>query len=174
MTIFKTDRLIVRNIEKKDIELFFDMQGNPNVMNPIPLEAMSKVESDKLFEELTKLDKTTSKKKVWAIDTLSGEQFIGLCAFLKNDENEDEIAYRLREQFWGKGYGTEIAKALIDFSFNEWNLDLITADVNIENQKSVKILEKFLIPIREFYNKKDRSTDRRYKLSKDKWLQRNC
>lgn len=60
-----------------------------------------------------------------------------------NDEGHDEIGYRLREQYWRQGYGTEIATGLIDYCFKELNFTLLTADVNIENIPSVKILEKF-------------------------------
>ena len=83
---------------------------------------------------------------------------------LVNDEGHDEIGYRLREQYWRKGYGTEIAAGLIDYCFNELKFSMLTADVNTENVPSVKILEKFMKPVREFYNENDQCTDRRYKV----------
>ena len=48
----------------------------------------------------------------------------------------------------------------------------MTADVNIENTKSVKILDKFLIKQKEFFNQKDNCTDRRYKLTKENWIKK--
>lgn len=167
--IFETERLIIRPLQTDDREAYYDMMSNPNVMNSIPREPMSRDMSDEHFEIHLK-NGNSSDTKVWAIDSKNGDSFIGLAAYLKNDQNEDEIGYRLRELFWGIGYGTEIAKELIEYGFNSLNIDLITADVYVENIKSVKILDKFFTPIIEFYNPEDKCIDRRYKLTREEWL----
>ncbi len=95
---------------------------------------------------------------------------IGLCGLIHNNDNENEIAYRFREKFWGLGYGTEIAKGLIDYGFEKMNFELITADTYILNKNSIKIIEKFMLFDKEFYNQKDDCIDRRYKLTKKNWL----
>jgi len=42
----------------------------------------------------------------------------------------------------------------------------ITADINTDNKKFSRILEKFMNPVREFLNKEDNCTDRRYEITK--------
>ena len=74
---------------------------------------------------------------------------------LKNNENEDEIGYRLREKHWRKGFGTEISKGLIKFGFEKLKMEKITADVDTKNLNSAKILEKFMTQTKEFFNKSD-------------------
>ena len=167
--IFETERLIIRELKKADSTNFFDIMSNPNVMNPIPQKTMTRKESDSKLNELITLEKATDTR-IWSLIEKESNNFIGIGGLLKNDENENEIAYRLREKYWGIGYGTEIAKGLIDFSFKNMNFDLITADVNIENIKSIKILDKFLTKQKEFFNKEDNCTDRRYKLTKEDWI----
>ncbi len=169
--LFETKRLLIRTLKITDSDPFFDMMGNPNVMNPIPLEAMSKTESDLTLKKLIALKKNATKK-IWSLIEKENSNFIGICGLLKNNEDEPEIAYRLREQYWGKGYGTETAKGLINFGFETLNFNIITADVNIVNTKSVKILEKFFDKDHEFFNKRDNCTDRRYKLTKENWVKR--
>ncbi len=167
-TIFETERLQVRKLHPIDIDLFFDMMSNPNVMHPVPQEVFNRAKSDEHFHRFSNSEKD-STKQVWAVTIKSQEEFIGLAAFLKNENNEDEIGYRLREKFWGIGYGTEIVKGLIDHGFRDLGIKLIVADVNTENDKSVKILEKFFEPDFEFYNENDKCTDRRYRLLKENW-----
>lgn len=104
-----------------------------------------------------------------AIETKDGNAFIGICAYLKNNNNQDEIGYRLREQFWGVGYGTETTKGLIDYGFNTLQLELLTADTNTANTGSVKILDKFFTREFEFFNDEDQCTDRRYILKREDW-----
>ncbi|MEX1384365.1 GNAT family N-acetyltransferase [Lutibacter sp.] len=167
--IFKTERLLIYSLKKSDSNNFFDMMGNPNVMLPIPQKTMTKTESDAKLIELITLEKSTSNR-IWGLVEKESNNFIGICGFLKNNDEENEIAYRLREKYWRKGYGTEITKGLITFGFKNLNFDLVTADVNIENIKSVKILDKFFIRDKEFFNKQDNCTDRRYKLTKENWV----
>ena len=167
--IFETERLIIRPLKADDQEAYYNMMSNPNIMNSIPRKPMTRALSNEYFK--THLNAVNnSNTKVWAIDSKSGHSCIGIAAYLKNNQNEDEIGYRLREQFWGVGFGSEIAKGLIDYGFNILNINLITADVYVENTKSVKILDKFFRRDIEFYNAEDKCTDRRYKLTREEWL----
>ncbi|NQY28808.1 MAG: GNAT family N-acetyltransferase [Flavobacteriaceae bacterium] len=108
--IFETERLTVRILISQDADPFFDMMSNPNVMDPIPRPVMKRAESDAFLDKLISAKADSSYKNVWAIVEKKSNFFIGLCAYLKNDENNDEIGYRLREQFWRIGYGTEKQK----------------------------------------------------------------
>ncbi|MCB0476427.1 MAG: GNAT family N-acetyltransferase, partial [Flavobacteriaceae bacterium] len=98
-------------------------------------------------------------------------ELIGLALFLINEEDEKELGYRFREKYWGKGYGTEITKGMLEYYFKQMKVGKVTADVNIANVGSVKILDKFMKPVREFFNERDNCTDRRYELTKNNWLQ---
>ncbi|MCG8575509.1 MAG: GNAT family N-acetyltransferase, partial [Flavobacteriales bacterium] len=108
-------------------------------------------------------------KKVWAVSIKGNSEFIGLVAFLTNDKEEDEIGYRFREKFWGKGFGTEITKFIIAYGFNQLKMELITADVDSRNHRSVKILEKFFNLRETFFNEEDQTIDRRYEIDKNSW-----
>lgn len=152
--IFETERLIIRALKTTDSAAFFDMMGNPNVMNPIPQKVMTKAESDSKLYELMTFEKA-SNKKVWSLIEKKSTNFIGICGLLINNDGENEIAYRLRENYWGNGYGTEIAKGLINYGFNTLDFDLITADVYVKNVKSIKILDKFFSKQSEFFNQND-------------------
>lgn len=167
--IFETERLKARLLEKTDIDLFFELMSNPNVMDPIPHEVFSREESNAKLAMLM-LGDMTSDIRVWSLTEKENNDFIGLVGLLINDEGDQEIAYRLIERYWGVGYGTEIAKGLIQFAFEKFNATKVTADVNIENIKSAKILNKFFHPVREFYNKKDKCTDRRYEIGRGEWF----
>ena len=167
--IFETERLYARRLEKNDEVAFFELMSNPNVMNPIPQKPFDKAESVSKLAELILLEKS-SDTKIWSLCIKGCNDLIGICGVLKNDENEDEIAYRIIETFWGNGYGTEIAKGLIDFCFVQMKSELITADVCVENVKSVKILNKFFAVQKEFFNAEDNCVDRRYIVRKENWL----
>jgi ribosomal-protein-alanine N-acetyltransferase len=167
--IFETSRLYVRKLEVNDDAAFFELMGNPNVMNPIPQKIFDKKESVSKLAELILLEKSSSTR-IWCLCKKGSNDLIGICGFLKNDEKEDEIAYRIIEKYWGNGYGTEIAKGLIDYCFVNMKTDLITAYVCVDNIKSVKILNKYFTLRKEFFNAKDNCIDRRYVLERENWL----
>ncbi len=167
--IFETSRLYVRQLEINDEAAFFELMSNPNVMSLIPQKTFNKAESISKLNELISLEKL-SDTRIWSLCEKGSNHLIGICGILKNEEQEDEIAYRLIENFWGNGYGTEIAKGLIDYCFINLKSNYITADVCIDNVKSVKILNKYFTIKKEFFNSEDNCMDRRYILKKENWI----
>jgi ribosomal-protein-alanine N-acetyltransferase len=71
-------------------------------------------------------------------------KLIGWCGFgpLEFEPSEIEIYYGLSRDYWGKGFATEAAKALLDYGFGLIGLDKIVAIVMPENIASKKVIEK--------------------------------
>jgi ribosomal-protein-alanine N-acetyltransferase len=61
---------------------------------------------------------------------------------LNGRKDNYDLGYRFLKRHWGKGYGTESARAFISYGFDEMKLMRISAYVAVENVASVKILEK--------------------------------
>lgn len=166
MTIFQTSRLKIRKFRLEDKEYFIELVTKPEIVDPVPQRPMNSEQieirfNNALFPKPAILD---NEKAIWAVCEQGKDEVIGLCALLTNDENDRELGYRFRVEYWGKGYGTEVTKGMIDFVFQELNLEKITADVDVRNIASAKILNKLLTPVREFFNENDNCTDRRYEL----------
>lgn len=58
------------------------------------------------------------------------------------DESAAELGYRLRRDAWGRGYGTEGARALITYAFETVGLDRVWAETMAVNTGSRHVLEK--------------------------------
>ncbi|MGK0388683.1 MAG: ribosomal-protein-alanine N-acetyltransferase [Maribacter sp.] len=171
MIIFQTKSLVVKKLEEKDEDFFIELLSKPEIIDliPQPIYPLKDVLDNFNYHKNLEGEILDHKKIVWGIFEKGNSDMIGLCLFLTNDENDRELGYRFRVEYWRKGYGTEITKGIIDFSFNELKLDKITADVNVANTASVKILEKFLHLKNEFYNERDKCLDRRYEIKKEDW-----
>lgn len=61
---------------------------------------------------------------------------------LNRNDRKMEIGYWLGASFQGKGLITKACRALIDYAFNELNLNRVEIRCGVENQKSRKIPEK--------------------------------
>ena len=56
--------------------------------------------------------------------------------------HEGFIGYVLNRRYWGRGYATELAEALIGFGFKEMGLHRIYATCDIDNTASAHVMEK--------------------------------
>jgi ribosomal-protein-alanine N-acetyltransferase len=80
----------------------------------------------------------------WALVERSSGIMFGTCGINAIDPETmtGELGYALSEPFWGKGYATEAARAVRDFSFSTLKLELLNAVCNLENLPSAHVLEK--------------------------------
>ena len=62
--------------------------------------------------------------------------------FIHKEFNHAEIAYWIGKKYWNKGYCTEAAKALLNYAFNELNLNRIIANYISRNLSSGRVMEK--------------------------------
>jgi RimJ/RimL family protein N-acetyltransferase len=56
--------------------------------------------------------------------------------------DEIEVGYSMIKDYWGKGIGTEAARAWLDHGFREKALERIVAVAHTENSASRRIMEK--------------------------------
>ncbi len=174
LSIFETDRLFVRKLHRNDIADFHDMQGNPLVMKFIK-PPMSLEESKKeLNRFISYYNKEGSHFNIWAVIEKASDQFVGICGVYVNEKEEYEIAYRLREKYWGNGMGKEIATELIDYCFKILQYEEIVAYVSEQNTGSNKIAKQLMSFENEFYSEKDKCIELAYRQQRDKWLQQEA
>ncbi|MCK0206616.1 GNAT family N-acetyltransferase [Starkeya koreensis] len=67
---------------------------------------------------------------------------VGMCGFVRRDEDAPEIGYWLGEPYWGHGIATEAARALIDHAFGDRKLDALIASARVVNPASRQVIEK--------------------------------
>jgi RimJ/RimL family protein N-acetyltransferase len=67
---------------------------------------------------------------------------IGMVGADWREEDTPELGYWLGVDYWGQGFATEAARALIDFTFEEFDIPLIRSGARVANPASRNILEK--------------------------------
>lgn len=74
----------------------------------------------------------------------SGGSMIGNCGIRINDVTlgEANIGYELAPVYWGRGYATEAARAIVSFGFDDLGLHRIWAECIADNTASARVLEK--------------------------------
>lgn len=136
--MFTTKRLIIRPWSEDDAEDFFHLTQDQG-FRLFPITQYQQKSVDSAREWITK------NPNKYAVIEKESDEIIGmggLTPWTFDGEEMIDITYRLRESTWGKGYGWELAKALVDFGFGEKNLSEITATITPDNLPSKKIAER--------------------------------
>jgi RimJ/RimL family protein N-acetyltransferase len=71
-----------------------------------------------------------------------GTTVLGACGIGRRDGEQPEIGYWLGVAFWGRGYATEAARALIDHAFADLDYDALAAGARVSNPASRRVLQK--------------------------------
>jgi len=74
--------------------------------------------------------------------TKRGDTVLGVCGVVEQGEEAPEIGYWLGVAFWGKGYATEAARAVIDYAFDNLLSNVLHAGARVNNPASRRVLEK--------------------------------
>jgi len=82
----------------------------------------------------------------WAVVEKKSNSVIGYCGLFYfpdiNGRSEIEVGYRLAKKFWGVGYATEAAKAVIQYAFDTLCIKRLIAMVDPYNVASLGVVEK--------------------------------
>jgi len=148
MTTLKTKRLILRPWKETDLAPFAELNADPNVMEYFP-STLSRQESDNLARRIqAKMEERGYG--MWAVAIPGVADFIGFIGLNNEDKSSFpahftpavEIGWRLASEYWGKGYATEGAQAVLAYGFENLNLEEIVSFTAVQNMRSRRIMEK--------------------------------
>jgi ribosomal-protein-alanine N-acetyltransferase len=82
---------------------------------------------------------------LWPVIEKASNQLVGDCGLLDKEvdgRTEIELNYVFTTAAWGKGYATEIGKALIQYAFNEIGTERVIALIDPQNTASEHVARK--------------------------------
>jgi RimJ/RimL family protein N-acetyltransferase len=139
-----TPRLLLRPFTLSDAAAVQTLAGNPaiaemtlNIPHPYPDGAAAEWIS-------THTDNWQQGRSVtYAITLRDDDTLIGCISLGLHPRQEmAEMGYWLGQPYWNEGYGTEAAAALLEFGFNQLNLNRIYAYHLPRNPASGRIMQK--------------------------------
>lgn len=132
----KTERLILRPITIDDAEALVAYGGNPDNVRYMAwgpntmAETLEFIDSAKTGED-------------FAIVLKGKDKVIGSCGVYPDKENDTgELGWILNKDYWKCGYGTEFARELIRYAFEDLGLRRLHATCVAENYGSYRIMER--------------------------------
>lgn len=140
-----TERLLLRDFIKSDWEAVLAYQQDPLYLRYNEWTSRTADEVRAFVQMFLDHQKQQPRIKFqFAVTLKPTGQLIGNCGVRRDSPEapEGDIGYELDPRFWGKGYATEAARAVVHFGFTQMNLHRITAWCVAENTASAHVLEK--------------------------------
>lgn len=80
----------------------------------------------------------------WGICLRETNEVLGTCTLLNvvRAHRRAEVGFALGRSAWGQGFATEALELLIKFSFEKLDLHRLEADVDPQNERSLRLLER--------------------------------
>ena len=143
--ILTTERLTLRKLVIADEQEIFYLRSDGEINKYLDRQLSNTIDDARNF--INKVNENINKNDslYWAI-TLSDRNILAgtICLFGFSDENSKcEIGYELLTNFQGQGIMKEAAEIVIGYAFNTIRVQKIEAFLHRDNQRSVKLLEKF-------------------------------
>lgn len=142
--ILETDRLCLREMTEDDAAHIFKLNSNPNVVRYVGEPTLnSEEEALNILRTHVFPQYHTHRVGRWAVILKETSAFIGWSGlkFLAK-EQEYDLGYRFLEEYWGRGYATEAAQAVLDYGRQNFPGARIVGKAMVENHASTHVLEK--------------------------------
>ncbi|GHD10743.1 GNAT family N-acetyltransferase [Tianweitania populi] len=146
MKPLRTKRLILRNWEERDRELFHEINSDPEVMRFFPMRrdrSAADAVMDRLQSEIER-----DGYGFAAVELAQTGECIGFVGIRKDPRilrvspDATEIGWRLKRNLWGKGYATEAAREWLRFGFQDLSLEEIVSFAVANNTWSLAVMER--------------------------------
>jgi RimJ/RimL family protein N-acetyltransferase len=144
MKVLETDRLVLRRMSVDDAEFELRLLNEPSFLRFIGDRGVRTLEDARAYILKGPVDMYERLGFGLYITELKGEGVpIGICGLVKRDFLEDvDLGFAFLPGFWGQGYASEAAAAVMEHAKGALGLKRLVAITNPDNQSSIRLLEK--------------------------------
>lgn len=140
-----TERLALHEYQESDWRSVHEFAKDPEVVRYLDWGPNSEEDTrDFIAHAIRHRQEQPRTRFEFAVTLLETGAIIGGCRLYVTSayHREGEIGYVLNRQYWGQGYGSETARALLAFGFLPLDLHRIIAYCDPANEKSIRTLDR--------------------------------
>ncbi|MEU3724507.1 GNAT family N-acetyltransferase [Streptomyces sp. NPDC031705] len=146
MTEIRTPRLLLRRWTDDDLVPLSEIGADPDVMRWTG--DGSELDLDQTAEAIERWEEEWDDEGfgVFAVELLASGELIGAVGLSAADDlpetrHQVQISWRLGRPFWGQGYASEAAQAVLEFALDR-GLDRVVAVNRVGNDESANVIRK--------------------------------
>ncbi|QVL33163.1 GNAT family N-acetyltransferase [Telmatocola sphagniphila] len=177
--VLETPRLLLRPFQSGDVDAYYRICSNPRMTQFTLWDTHTSREDTRLFVEQYAPSRLPEKvPEPLAITLRSTGELVGsIGCFWSAQSNEVmELGYNVAEAFWGQGIAVEASRKLLDYVFENYEVERIQARIFAGNSASgrvaVKVGMTYEGTLRSLLRHRGRYTDvEYYSILRLEWLQ---
>jgi RimJ/RimL family protein N-acetyltransferase len=185
-TYLATERLTLRPLTAEQADLLIELDSDPAVMRFLSggePTAPELVRERDMPSILAGYDRWDGRFGLFAAFEQDTDEFVGWFSLRperSGPTDEAELGYRLRQDAWGKGYATEVSRALLHKAFAELDVRVVWGETMALNLPSQKVMEKLGMTVTEQLETPEdmlmvegsEQGGFRYEITREQWAQR--
>ncbi|NNL00349.1 MAG: GNAT family N-acetyltransferase [Xanthomonadales bacterium] len=142
-TELETKRLRLRLFTHDDIAIMFKLGSDPDIIRYADTPCKDMDEARQRLEQGPLADYVKYGYGRFAVEWKDTGEVIGFCGIKYLPEIDlPEVGYRYLKEYWGRGIGTEAARACVEFARDDLNIGKLVALIIPENIGSIRVAEK--------------------------------
>ncbi|MET9258145.1 GNAT family N-acetyltransferase [Streptomyces sp. NPDC003717] len=187
-TYLESERLTLRPFVAADADLLIELDSDPAVTRyltggaPTPSEEVRDLVIPSILAGYERWDHDLG---LFAAYEKDGGTFVGwfcLRPLRGGPREEAELGYRLRQAAWGRGYATEVSRALLAKGFGELGIRTVWAETMTVNRPSRNVVEKLGMTLTESIPTPDdmmavegsEHGGVRYEMTREQWVRQQA
>ncbi len=177
----ETERLILRDVREADLRTLLAQAREPEAQRGILSYQANELYNRNYLEKAIS-ESRFRRREFYALAVVlkSGGDLIGTCNIteVRRGSIETNVGWHYGSRFWGRGFATEAARALLYIGFEIGAVKEIFADCFADNFASIRVMEKIGMatrPVLNLFNRlrgisygEERAAVR-YVITRDEW-----
>jgi ribosomal-protein-alanine N-acetyltransferase len=143
--VIETERLALRHLTMDDLDALALIYRDPEVRKYFPEGTLTYEQTREELEWIIDVYYGQHGFGLWATTYKQTNEFIGRCGLLPwtiDGRSEVEVAYLLAKAYWGRGLGTEAARAILAYGFKQLHLSRLICLIDPANEASINVAVK--------------------------------
>src|SRR5262245_16732434 len=144
VSVLETERLVLRWFTPDDAAFIFELLNQPSWKRYIGDRGIDSIEAARHYIETVPLASYHRHGfGLFAVQLKAENTLAGMCGLIKRDTlNDVDIGFAFLPPFEGQGLAYEAASALLTYSANVIGLKRVLAIASVDNERSVRLLER--------------------------------
>jgi RimJ/RimL family protein N-acetyltransferase len=146
--MIETARLVLRPPTHDDLGWVLESMNTPAVMRHLGGARLAATVAERLASDIADVAETGSGR--WIVWLRRENLRVGRCGLFRMSSDaapealrgQPEIGWTLAEPFWGQGYASEAARAVLDHGFQTLGYPVIYSQTSTSNLASTRMMER--------------------------------
>lgn len=135
--------VILREFRPDDAAAVAALVGDDRVVRWLSFDPRSRAESNAMLRGIRARAQTTPRSEFYLAVALPDEDtLIGFARLALTGVRAAKLGYAIVADHWGRGYGTDAARGMLDLAFGELCLHRVSAAIGPDNAVSIAVVDK--------------------------------